>query len=618
MLLKKNIKENIFYIKTLIYLIPKIFIMKKQFLFILFAIISSQIIFGQQLVILHTNDIHSRITGYGPESSYTPMVINNDSTLGGFARLATLISQERKKDNSKLLLVDAGDFLMGTVFHALEPETGFQLHMMKELGYDAVTFGNHEYDFGANALAEIVNSAIKRGGTPPLVVSYLKFSPKPGDQALEKLYNDKVIKPYIIIKRNGLKIGIFSLLGKDAQNDVKFAAPLEFTDLVKTAKKYTKFLRKVEKVDIVMVLSHTGFYPTKNGGYEGEDLNLAKKVPDIDIIISGHTHIATPKYIQVGKTIIVQTGCYLHNLGRLAIDYKNGKVTVTNFKLIPIDDKIKGDAKINAEIQQFKKRINKEIFNPLGFNYTDSVAETSFNMYYATYYHSTASSLGNLVSDAVKYYVDKYSTGTDVVLTAGGVIRDNIFKGIQSPADDFRVMSLGFGKHDYLGYPLVKIYITGHELKKLMELTIFSNKPGSDKFLYYSGLKVYYDAKGGFLNKVRKIEINGKQIDISKKNKKLYSLTTDSYIISFIGSIKKMSHGLIKIYPKNSKGVRITNYNNYILDFNKNKAGIQEGKQWIALIDYTKTFKDTNKDGIPDFPLKYKIYRSVFVPITKK
>jgi 5'-nucleotidase len=301
----------------------------------------------------------------------------------------------------------------------------------------------------------------------------------------------------------------------------------------------------------------------------------------------------------------------------LEIDYKNGKVSVVNFKLIPVNDKIKGDAKINSEIQQFKKKINSEILNPLGFSYSQVIAETSFNMYLATHAHPYPSPLGNFVSDAVKYYVNKYSTGTDVVLTADGVIREDILKGLFTPADAFRVMSLGFGKNDFSGYPLVKIYLTGRELKKLMELTIFSNKPGTDKFLYYSGIKVFYKPKGGFLNKVKKIEVGGKQIDISRKNKKLYSLTTDSYIISFIGSIKKMSHGLIKIYPKNKNGQRITDYSKYILDFNKNKPGIQEGKQWIALIDYAKSFKDINGDKIPDFPQKYKKYHSVFVPIKK-
>jgi len=568
---------------------------------------------AQELVILHTNDMHSRITGYGPVNAYTPEVANNDKTLGGFARLASLINQEKKQDSDKLLVLDAGDFLMGTMFHPLEPETGFQLQMMKELGYDATTLGNHEFDFGADALAQMIISANKGNGTPTIIAPFIEFSNLSGDDKLQQLYKDKKIKPYKIIERNGLKIGIFSILGYDAQADVKFAAPLKFEDPVETAQKYTKILREQEKVDIVIALSHSGIYPDGKGGYTGEDMEFAKKVPDIDIIISGHTHVPTPKYIKVGKTIIVQTGSYLHNLGRLSIVFKDGKLSVKNFKLIPIDDKIKGDEKINAEVDSFENRINKELLNPLNLAYNTPIAEVDYNMYLATHEHPVPSPLGNLVSDAVKYYVNKYSSGTDIVLTAGGVIRENIFAGTQTPPDAFRVMSLGFGKKDYLGYPLVKIYLTAKEVKKLMELTIFTNDPGSDKFLYYSGLKVDYNPSGFFLHKVKKIELNGKELDFSKKNKKLYTLTTDSYIISFIGSIKQMSHGLIKVYPKNQKGEIISDFSQYYLDFDKNKTGVQEGKQWIALIDFWKTFKDTDGNGIPNFPEKYKKYNDTFI-----
>ncbi|MEA3452028.1 MAG: bifunctional UDP-sugar hydrolase/5'-nucleotidase, partial [Bacteroidota bacterium] len=508
--------------------------MKKVLLFVLSLVISSQLVFSQKLVILHTNDIHSKLTGYGPENNYTPLSINDDNTLGGFARLATLFANEKKINADKLLILDAGDFLMGTIFHTLEPETGFQLNLMKNIGYDVVTLGNHEFDFGIEPLAKIINNAIKNGGTPEIMCSFLKLTDEVEHKNLQKLYNNETIKPYTIIKKNGLKIGLFSVLGYEAIESTVKANNLEFFDMIKTAKKYTKILREEEKVDIVICLSHSGFYPDENGVMYGEDLELAKKVSDIDIIISGHTHVEAVKHIQIGKTVIVQTGSYLKNLGRLEVDFVDGKVKVIDYKLIPIDDKILGDKIVHEEIEKFKTEINDKIFSNWGLTYSKYVAEIDFDMKTATHQNPKAGSVGNFVADAINYYTDKYSNGTDVVVMVEGVLRENILKGKITPADAFRVVSLGFGQNDIWGYPLVKIYISAHELKQLLELAIFSNSPGTDSYLYFSGVEVFYNPKKRFLNKIVKIELNGKEIDISKKNKTLYSLTTDTYIVSFI------------------------------------------------------------------------------------
>ena len=165
---------------------------------------------------MHTNDMHSKLTGFGPELAYTPLTTNDDKTIGGFARLATIIKQEKAKNQDKLLVLDAGDFLMGTIFQALEPETGFELDLMKKIGYDFVTLGNHEFDFGTQILGDIINSAVKNGPIPQIVASSLKFSPLPGDDKLEALFKNGVIKPYVVFEKNGLKIGIFGLLGYNA------------------------------------------------------------------------------------------------------------------------------------------------------------------------------------------------------------------------------------------------------------------------------------------------------------------------------------------------------------------------------------------------------------------
>src|SRR5512133_1136213 len=101
----------------------------------------------RKITILHTNDLHSRLIGFSPESAYTPLTINDDNTTGGFARIAAIIKSESEGNKGTTLVVDAGDFMMGTLFPSLEVKTGFQLRLMKEMGYDVISAGNHEYEF---------------------------------------------------------------------------------------------------------------------------------------------------------------------------------------------------------------------------------------------------------------------------------------------------------------------------------------------------------------------------------------------------------------------------------------------------------------------------------------
>jgi 5'-nucleotidase len=100
--------------------------------------------------ILHTNDMHSNFIGMGPAADYSPFTLNDDATRGGYARLAALISRrkEARKGEGPVLVLDAGDYTMGTPFAAASREIGSELQLMSRMGYDAATFGNHETDLG--------------------------------------------------------------------------------------------------------------------------------------------------------------------------------------------------------------------------------------------------------------------------------------------------------------------------------------------------------------------------------------------------------------------------------------------------------------------------------------
>jgi len=597
------------------------------FLFAAFGLLNAQTI-----TILHTNDMHSRINGDGPQADYTPLLTNNGSNvLGGFARLAALLKQQKAKNPHGTLILDAGDFFMGSLFNPSEPEPGFQLSLMKSMGFEFTTIGNHEFDYGPNALAEDIVAAKKQGGLPQIISSNLTPVPdSPKDNKLAKLYENKTILPYAIVNIKGVKIGIIGILGKDAADVAPLKTPVQVEKQIKTVKKLAKMLKNEKHVDLVICLSHSGEYPNKKSGtdYEaglmapvttpgypdgkdgfyGEDVKLAKKVKDLDIIISAHTHVIMPQPYKVKNTLIVQTGAFLHNLGKLTLNVQNGKIASYQYKLIPINDKIKGDTKVNAEMNRYIKNvINGIILKPEHLTYTEPIAETSFNLMKHNKSGYQHTDLGVFLADATKNYVDAHGGGTNVELLASGVIRDNILKGktgIVTVPDIFRIFPLGRGNGSLPGYPLAKIYITGHELKNLMEVLLLSK--GDDSYVFVSGIRVYYNPKKIMLHKVQKIVLNGKPIDLSKKNPKLYSITADTYLLSFIGRVKKLSKGLVNVVPKFADGSTVHNMNNAIIDFNKNKKGVQEKTEWLAVTRYMQQLKDVNGNGIPDIPMKYK------------
>jgi 5'-nucleotidase len=576
-----------------------------------------------KLIILHTNDLHSNLTGFSPELEYTPCITGNDSTIAGFARIATIIDIDKKKYPDNTIVVDAGDFLMGTFFHIFEPDHGFQLGLMKKMGYDVVGIGNHEFDFGPETLTKIINGSLTNGEIPALTLANVEFDKKSTDDDMfADLYNTGIIKKYQIIERDGLKIGIFGLIGEDAEQVAPNAAPLEITNRIKTAKQIVKILEKEEGVDFIICLSHSGVTLDKDGKWTGEDIELAKKVKGIDLIVSGHTHTVINDPIWINETPIVQTGSQGRNVGRFEINYSNGKIVSAKYTLIPVNDEIKGDCNIHKEIAGRIRLIDDELLKPMNLGYYKPLAETDYELICEEYGDLDSSNLGPLIADALYYYVNECSDdNTDVTLIAAGVIRDKFRPGkdgTQTVTDVFRIVSLGEGNDDIPGYPLAKVYLTGKEIKNILELLLVASKMKPSYYCFYGGIELEYDSNKGFLKKIQTIRIGDKKIDLSKKNKTLYSLTANSYMLEFVGEIKGMTLGLIKIEPKDKNGVAIEDNKTTWIDFDSKKEGIQEGKEWMAVVKYLQTFEDTDGNNIPNFPDKYRVVIDRTIDIGEK
>jgi 5'-nucleotidase / UDP-sugar diphosphatase len=589
--------------------------MKKNIVFILcfFSIITISGQTEKRITILHTNDLHSRLMGYAPESEYSPLTVNDDKTVGGFARIASIIKAEKESNKGITLVLDAGDFMMGTLFPSIEKKSGFQLRLMKSMDYDVTCLGNHEFDYGPEWLATVINKSVGKGAIPSLLIGNAKFDKKDiRDDALEKLYSDNIISRKLVLIKDGIKFGFFSILGKDAVKDAPRAAPVTFEKQSSFAKKMVKELHS-EKCDIIICLSHSGVTKEKNGEWGGEDVELARKVKGIDIIIGGHTHTKLDQPIVVNGIPIVQAGEFGQFVGCLKLSYSSEKLKVENYKLIPVDDNIAGDEHINSLIQEQKEKINLEILKPIGMDYNKPVVESTFMLEGNDVGDYVNSNIGPLIADAIQYYVNVHNTrGTDISMVAAGMIFDKILPGIQTAPDIFRVMPLGSGNDEIPGYALSRLYVTGRELKSILEILQVASKSKPEDYCYYSGLKVDYDPEAGLFKKIKKIEIvhkNGStvNVDFSKKNKSLYSITADSYMLEFIDIIKKMSFGLINVVPKDESGTKIKDMKNAVIDIDESRDGVQEGKEWIALIEFLGTMKDTKGNGIPVIDQKYAV-----------
>lgn len=585
---------------------------------------ASAVIYSQEvkkLTILHTNDFHSHLQGFAPESAYTPGVADNDPTWGGLSRIAAIISESRNGNPASTLVVDAGDCLMGTLFHALETETGFQLPLMKKAGYDVVAMGNHDFDFGPAAYAEIIRKSLQRGEIPVMLAGNAVTDPDdPGDDAFEALLSDGLIRHYTITERDGIKIGIFSLIGKDADESAPYAPPVTFSKIIPASKKLVKELKK-EGCDVIICLSHSGISKDKNGGWTGEDVKLAQKVKGIDLIISGHTHVLLKEPLFVNGIPIVGVGDNGRFVGRIELLAGSNGVKLEKYEAIPIDDNTDSRSEIQSEIVVQQEKIDQVILNPLGMTYSMPVAIAPYAISYEEYGDAKGSNLGALVADAIYNYVNSEGPGVDIAIVAAGVLRDPIQPGVQSVADIFRVMSLGSGNDNVPGYALSKMWVTGKELKNITEILLFTSASSPSNYPFYSHLRIEYDPEGRLFNKVRKIELtdpqgNVSEVNTSKDDPKLYSIVANSYMADNLGLVKKKTLGLIKVEPKSEDGKVVTGMDNFIMDFNAVESGIQEGKEWLALVKYLQQFKPAEGGGLPVIPDLYRNPPPSLVPIS--
>ena len=551
----------------------------------------------KQLDILFTHDTHSHL------NSFITIVNGEKKEAGGFAKLKTLIN-EHKKVNPDTLVLDGGDFSMGTLIQTVYDTEAAELRMLGQIGCDVTTLGNHEFDYQSKGLADMLNAAKNSGDTvPSLVLCNVDWDAmeeaglSEGQKQIQSAFEKYQVKDYVVVQKGNIKIAVLGVFGKDAL----VCAPtceLVWKDPVKAAKQTVEKIKKKEKVDMIACVSHGG---TWDDADKSEDEILAKEVPDIDLIISGHTHSQLDKPIQHGNTYIVSCGEYGKNLGTISMTQKDdGRWKATSYELIPVSDEVNPDETTQAKIDALMDTVDINYLAKFGYTRKEVLAENDieFNSLDEMGTKHEELNLGDIISDAYVYAVensDNYDGDpVDVAVVPSGTVRDTYAKGEITVESVYNSFSLGIGKDGLAGYPLISAYLTGKELKLVAEIDASISDFMTIARLYCSGLNFTFNPHRMILNKVTDCYLtgqDGKREEI--QDDKLYHVVTDLYTGQMLGSVMDISYGLLSIIPKDKEGNPIEDLEEYaIMEEN------QELKAWVAIARYMQSFDDTDGDGI--------------------
>ena len=514
--------------------------------------------------------------------------------------------------------------MMGTLFEFLATQASPELTLMRALGYDATTIGNHELDWTPHGLAGILQAAVTNNATFPILASNMHFAATdPADDELEALAGAGVIQTKLIKTVGGLKVGFFGLIGANAVQVTPQSKPLSFDPIDVAAERMVKELRETDKVDLVIALSHSGI--DHNG--QGEDAVLAGKVPGIDVIISGHTHEALAEPARVGDTIIVTAGAYTAYLGELALTVtppgtQGAKPTVTidSYTLRTIDDMIPGDPTTQGAVDAYIAGLDTSLASS-GLAYKKVLASTAADLPLPARQEAP---VGNLVTDAYRTITAALqpSDPPAIAVDANGALRAPILAGKTGKiwfADLFRVTPLGIGPDQIPGYSLVTFYLNAKDIRSGFELGGAPEVVPGEFFLQVSGLKVAYDMSKPLFGRVSSLKLvtsSGEQALDLNDTTTCYKVVTISYVAGLLGAVESLTSKLLKVAAKDKDCTTLVDPTTRFVDADPAKDGVQELKHWQALLKYVSGLPDTNGDGVPDVPAPYAAPQGRIVQVT--
>ena len=365
--------------------------------------------------ILFTHDLHSH---------FLPQPAEDGGESGGYARLKTAIDREREK-NPDALLLDGGDFSIGSLVQTLYTTEAAELRTMGALGYDAATLGNHEFDHTGVGFARMLNAAADSGDPLPalLEANYRPSADNPDKDFIQQAMDHYGVQETMLLERGGITYGIFGLMGVDS-DDCAPTSGFALEDAAQSAERCVASLKE-QGAELIICLSHSG---TNGEAKLSEDEKLAKAVDGIDVIISGHTHTTLTEPIVVNGTYIVSCGPYCRNLGSITLrKYEDGSKELLDYHLTPIDETLPDDPDIAAMVETWKNKVGDTYLSRYGLTYDEVLTTTSFDLDTPVSGVQENNGLGSLVADAFRWAAQTLTAepyeGQTVAVTADGVLR---------------------------------------------------------------------------------------------------------------------------------------------------------------------------------------------------
>ena len=427
-----------------------------------------------KITLLHTNDTHARVEEGSAEI--------------GFAKISTLV-QQHKANNPNTLLLDAGDTFHGTTFATLVQGESIA-EVMNNVGYDAMTAGNHDFNYGYERLLEIEEML-----TFPLVSANVKNAD-----------GTRLFKPYIIEEVDGVRLGIFGLATPETtyKTHPKNVEGLIFTDPAEEAKSMVAELEG--KVDAIIAVTHLGIDESSTD----TSVRVAKAAPGIDIIVDGHSHSTLVEGMQSGEdTLIVSAGEYTKNLGVVELVFDADKKLITKQARLTTKEEtalVEADPAILKVIQMVKDSQETVLAEIVGETAVKLEGEREFVRVGET-------NLGNLITDAMLDI-----SGADIAMTNGGGIRASINPGKITKNDIITV--LPFGNY------IVTKRVSGADIKAALEQGTDAFPATKGAFPHVAGMTYVIDTNKPVGDRIESIMIQGKAIDMET----MYLLATNDFM----------------------------------------------------------------------------------------
>lgn len=424
---------------------------------------------SETITIVHTNDTHGRI------------LADDDNGVLGWERVATIVEQTRNQ-NPNTLVLDAGDALHGTNESQFFSGASV-INAMNSVGVDVMVPGNHDFNYGQDRLLALEQEAAFD------IVSANVIN------VTEDESENFLLKPYVIRELGQLKVAVFGLSSVDTPilTHPKNVVGLTFTDPVLTAQ---ALLDDLPEVDCVIALTHLGY---------DEDKKLAQEVPEIDIIIGGHSHTETLIAEKVNNTYIAQAGEWTKHVGRENLIFYKGELVDVISTPVDFDASIPSSPRTGKLASVVAERVQEEMQAVIG------KAVTLLNGERADV-RARETNLGNLIADVMLE-----STGADVAMTNGGGIRASI------PVGDITVNSvktvLPFGN------TLTTIKLTGEQLVSVLEHSVRLYPETNGGFMQISGLTFSFDPSKPAGERVIEVKVGGMLLD----KEAIYTVATNDF-----------------------------------------------------------------------------------------